>query len=54
MLQHSLILVSQSYPQPSAQGSHGSPTVNSSIGNIEAKTVAWCTKLGHSTHIMPL
>ena len=27
MLQHSLILVSQSYPQPSAQGSHGGPCI---------------------------
>lgn len=31
----------------------GSPTTNSVIGNIEAETVAYCTKAGHGTRLIP-
>jgi hypothetical protein len=31
----------------------GSPTVNGLIGNVEAEVVAYCTKPGHGTRVMP-
>jgi len=31
----------------------GSPTSNASIGDVEAETVAWCSKPGHGARTMP-
>ncbi len=31
----------------------GSPKINSSVGDVEAETVAWCSKPGHGTRVMP-
>ena len=31
----------------------GPPVPNSSVGNTEGEMVAWCTKAGHGTRVMP-